>query len=388
MLVVYAGVIGFGLNEFRKTPIGFIPQLDRGYLIIVTQLPPAASLARTDDVNRARGRDRAQDAGRRACREHRGLFRRHLHQRAERGRGVRHARSVREARRRIRSSRPPPSSAQLFMRLQAIQEGLDLRRCAAAGAGIGNAGGFRMMVEDRAGRGSQALQNAVYAMMGRAAQTPGLDPGLFAVREHHAAALSRHRPRQGAAARHQRAGRVRRAADLSRLGLRQRLQSVRPHLPRGGAGAERLSPRHQGRAEDPGAQQHRRYRAARRLHHRAHHHRALSRAALQSLSGGRARRRGGARLQPGPGHPDHGETGRANAAGRLFLRVDHARLPAIARRQHRDLRFRAGGGVRVPGVGGTVREPDTAARGDPDRADVPDRLDRRRGASAARTTTS
>ena len=52
MLVVYAGVIAFGLNEFRKTPIGFIPQLDRGYLIIITQLPPAASLARTDDVNR------------------------------------------------------------------------------------------------------------------------------------------------------------------------------------------------------------------------------------------------------------------------------------------------------------------------------------------------
>jgi len=40
--------------------------------------------------------------------------------------------------------------------------------------GIGNAGGFRMMVEDRAGRGAQALQQAVYAMMGRAAQTPGL----------------------------------------------------------------------------------------------------------------------------------------------------------------------------------------------------------------------
>src|SRR5665213_1076790 len=45
MLVVYAVVIGFGLNEFRKTPVGFIPQLDRGYLIIITQLPAAASLA-------------------------------------------------------------------------------------------------------------------------------------------------------------------------------------------------------------------------------------------------------------------------------------------------------------------------------------------------------
>ena len=39
--------------------------------------------------------------------------------------------------------------------------------------GIGNAGGFRMIVEDRAGAGPQALLNATYAMMGRAAQTPG-----------------------------------------------------------------------------------------------------------------------------------------------------------------------------------------------------------------------
>ena len=52
MLVVYAGIIAYGMNEFRKTPIGFIPQIDDGYLITVTQLPPAASLARTDEVNR------------------------------------------------------------------------------------------------------------------------------------------------------------------------------------------------------------------------------------------------------------------------------------------------------------------------------------------------
>src|SRR5690606_38724885 len=52
MLVAYAGVILFGLNEFRKTPTGFIPAVDRGFLIIVTQLPPGAALARTDEVNR------------------------------------------------------------------------------------------------------------------------------------------------------------------------------------------------------------------------------------------------------------------------------------------------------------------------------------------------
>jgi multidrug efflux pump subunit AcrB len=52
MLVVYAGILAFGLNEFRKTPTGFIPGVDRGYLIIITQLPPGAALQRTDEVNR------------------------------------------------------------------------------------------------------------------------------------------------------------------------------------------------------------------------------------------------------------------------------------------------------------------------------------------------
>src|SRR5580704_2568044 len=42
VLLVYAAILAFGLNEFRKTPTGFIPQLDRGYLIVVVQLPPGA----------------------------------------------------------------------------------------------------------------------------------------------------------------------------------------------------------------------------------------------------------------------------------------------------------------------------------------------------------
>src|SRR5262249_35938165 len=173
MLVVYAGIIAFGLNEFRKTPVGFIPQLDRGYLIIVTQLPPAASLARTDEVNRKaveialsvpgvahavnivgfsgatftnapnagavfvtldpfekRAQDPRQSAAR--CRCH----------------FSRRPRSLRGAL--IFVAAPPPVS------------------------GIGNAGGFRMMIEDRAGLGFQALQGVAYAMMGKAAQTPGL----------------------------------------------------------------------------------------------------------------------------------------------------------------------------------------------------------------------
>ena len=56
--------------------------------------------------------------------------------------------------------------------------------------------------------------------------------------------------------------------------------------------------------------------------------RAVPRAALQPLSGGRARRRAGARLLAGPGDRDHGEARRRDAARRLRLRVDDARVPA------------------------------------------------------------
>ena len=81
MLIVYAGVLAFGFNEFRKTPVGFIPQTDQGYLIAVMQLPGGAALDRTDAVNRRAVRARAAGAGRGACGEPRRLFRRDLHQR-------------------------------------------------------------------------------------------------------------------------------------------------------------------------------------------------------------------------------------------------------------------------------------------------------------------
>jgi hydrophobe/amphiphile efflux-1 (HAE1) family protein len=173
MLVVYAGVVVFGLNEFRKTPVGFIPQLDRGYLIIVTQLPPAASLARTDEVNR-----RAVDIALQVP-------------------GIAHAVNIVGFSGATftnspnagavfvtldpfdkRAANPGQSAAeiqgQLFARLAGIQEAMVFVAAPPPVSGIGNAGGFRMMVEDRAGRGPEALQGAVYAMMGRAAQTPGL----------------------------------------------------------------------------------------------------------------------------------------------------------------------------------------------------------------------
>ena len=48
MLVVYAVLIGLAVWMVRQTPTGFIPTLDRGFLIASVQLPPGASIERTD----------------------------------------------------------------------------------------------------------------------------------------------------------------------------------------------------------------------------------------------------------------------------------------------------------------------------------------------------
>jgi HAE1 family hydrophobic/amphiphilic exporter-1 len=48
VLVCYALLLGFGLWFVQRLPTGFIPNLDRAILVISLQLPPGASLQRTD----------------------------------------------------------------------------------------------------------------------------------------------------------------------------------------------------------------------------------------------------------------------------------------------------------------------------------------------------
>src|SRR6516162_2136933 len=156
MLFVYIGIIAYGLNEFRKTPAGFIPQVDRGYLIVVVQLPPGASLARTDEVHR-RAIEIALDT---PGVEH-GVnfvgFSGATFTNAPNAGAIFLTLEPWEK----RASDPKKSAAAitgaLFGKFAAIQEALILVVQPPPVAGIGNAGGFRMMVEDRSNQGPQAL---------------------------------------------------------------------------------------------------------------------------------------------------------------------------------------------------------------------------------------
>jgi multidrug efflux pump subunit AcrB len=71
---------------------------------------------------------------------------------------------------------------QLFRRLSSIQDAFIIPVLPPPVMGIGTAGGFRMMVEDRAGRGSEALRSATESLVTRAAQTPGI-AGAFSLFE-------------------------------------------------------------------------------------------------------------------------------------------------------------------------------------------------------------
>jgi hydrophobe/amphiphile efflux-1 (HAE1) family protein len=173
MVVIYLVVLGMGLSVFRKTPTGFIPPVDRGYIIVVVQLPPGASLSRTDAVQQ-RALDIAFGVP-----------------------GVAHAVNVVGFSGATFTNAPnsgalflvlddyskrghdprqsaPAIQAELNKRLSTIQDAFIVAVLPPPVMGIGTAGGFRMMIEDRAGHGAAALREAASALMARANATAGL----------------------------------------------------------------------------------------------------------------------------------------------------------------------------------------------------------------------
>ena len=151
MFVIYLVVIGFGLNAFRQTPVGFIPQVDGGYLIVVVQLPPGASLSRTDAVQQ-RALDIALDVPGVAHGVNVIGFSGATFTNAPNAGAIFLTLDPFEKRAGIRANRQR-ESRRAQSPVCKIQEGLLIVVLPPPVRGIGNAGGFRMIVEDRAGRG-------------------------------------------------------------------------------------------------------------------------------------------------------------------------------------------------------------------------------------------
>ena len=172
VLIVYVGLIFLTYHQFVRTPTGFIPPLDRGYFIAAFQLPPGSTLNRTDAVIR-----QASDV----------LLAR---------KGVRHA--VGFAGFDGATFTNAPNAGVIFVALQdfAVREENGLAAAAILAdlraqmfqirdanifvlpppsvPGIGTGGGFKLYVQDRAGRGSAALEQAAWSIAGPANGVPGL----------------------------------------------------------------------------------------------------------------------------------------------------------------------------------------------------------------------
>jgi multidrug efflux pump subunit AcrB len=173
VLLVYGVLLGLTYVGFAKAPKGFIPAQDKGYLLVNVQLPDSASVQRTQDVML------------------------HIEKIALKMPGVKHTVAV--AGQSILLNANAPNFGSMFVMLDdfrkrtrsdlsgdAIAERLqiDLQREIEDGVvnvfnappleGLGTAGGFKIVVEDRGDLGMNSLQNVADNIVADGTQTPGM----------------------------------------------------------------------------------------------------------------------------------------------------------------------------------------------------------------------
>jgi HAE1 family hydrophobic/amphiphilic exporter-1 len=178
MLLLYAGLIGLTGWQFAHAPTGFIPDQDQGYLITVVQLPPGASLARTDAVVRQATDIILRTPGVRHAVPFAG-FDGATFTNAPNAGAIFSALAPFAERERTGLG-APQVLADLRRRLAGIQDAFIITIAPPPVRGIGTAGGFKLMLQDRQGRGLPALEAAAQDLVAAANGAPGL-AGVFSL---------------------------------------------------------------------------------------------------------------------------------------------------------------------------------------------------------------
>jgi hydrophobe/amphiphile efflux-1 (HAE1) family protein len=173
-LLVYGGLVGMTYAGFKAVPTGFIPSQDMGYLIVALRMPDAATIDRTQDVLARLAQIAGGLPGVKGTFAVSGFSILTRTNQTNAGTMFVPLRDFDE-----RTSHPEQSADAIARRLMqeygAIQEGIALVLQPPPVRGIGNAGGFKMQVEDRAGRATpQELQAAAERLMNEARQQPQL----------------------------------------------------------------------------------------------------------------------------------------------------------------------------------------------------------------------
>lgn len=172
MSVVYVLLVIAAGSSFNIVPKGFVPAQDKKYLIAIAQLPPGATLERTEKVMRQMGDIALEQPGVEAAVQFPGLS--------------------------INGFVNSPSAGVVFLPLDdfdkrktsdlsafAIMQTLQQQFGAIEDAfvaifppppvrGLGTAGGFKLQIQDRTDQGYAALNEVVQAVIGKALQEPAL----------------------------------------------------------------------------------------------------------------------------------------------------------------------------------------------------------------------
>jgi hydrophobe/amphiphile efflux-1 (HAE1) family protein len=178
VLVVYAGLIALTGWQFSRAPTGFIPQQDQGYLITVLQLPPGSSLSRTDAIVRQATDIILKTPGVAHAVPFSGFDAATFTNAPNAGAIFVPMLPFRE--RAAKGLSADVMLADLRKRLGSIQGAFSIVIPPPPVRGIGNAGGFKLYIQDRRGRGLAQLEAAVQDLAGAANQTPGLT-GVFSL---------------------------------------------------------------------------------------------------------------------------------------------------------------------------------------------------------------
>jgi multidrug efflux pump len=175
VLLLYAGLIGLTYLGFSRTPTGFVPSQDKQYLVAFAQLPPAATLDRTEAVIRRMGELALKQPGVESAVAFPGLN--------------------------INGFTNSPSSGIVFVTLKpfevrskaesaaALAQALNAQYAQIQDAfiavfppppvqGLGTIGGFRLQLEDRQGLGFEELARQTDNLIAKGRAAPEL-AGLF-----------------------------------------------------------------------------------------------------------------------------------------------------------------------------------------------------------------
>jgi multidrug efflux pump len=169
---VYAGLLVLTWGGFKIVPTGFIPTQDSGYLIVFAQLPDGASLERSQKIIGRAGEIARTIPGVNGTVEFPGYN-------LLVGGNLPNAGTMFVSLESFEDRKDPRKSAkaimgQLYARYGELRDARVLVLPPPPVRGLGSTAGFKMMIQDRADLGLDALAGTAFGMMVDGSQTPGL----------------------------------------------------------------------------------------------------------------------------------------------------------------------------------------------------------------------